>query len=319
MCEPTISYWGLKPTGVVLLNPETGENKFITTEQIKTDTLYKWIDRVYPADLIKSYADYWGSLKDGWWNAAWGKKNVLSGETPTMNYSADGNCVFVTPITSVNNKDQSMSGLMYTNARTGESTYYTMSGGATETAIIEAVNNTIKYKGWHASEQIVFENIYGVRSAIVPILSENGKNYMGLAIVELDNNKTAWSEISPMDALQKYQTIIVESGGAITTESIKNTKELIGKVLRIGWDMTNNTKQYYIYVNQMDNKCFKIIPGPEISLTNINDSIKLKYIAADENPIVVSEFKNLTLKFKYSANQTSIDSAMINRNKATTD
>ena len=315
VCEPTISYWALKPIGIVLLNPETGENKFVSSHEIQTDSAYYWIDRVYPANLVSDYINYWGALKDGWWNSVWGKKNILAGETPTMNYSANGNCVFVTPITSVNNKDQSMSGLIYTDARTGNSTYYTMSGGATEAAIIEAVNNTIKYKGWHASEQIVYENIFGTMSAIVPILSETGKNYMGLAIVETGNKRVAISENSTQDALTKYQTLIVELGGNITTESTKNTAELIGKVLRLGWDIVSNDKVYYIYLDTKRDKAFKINGhSDEMALTTTGDEVKLKFIESDESPIVTLKFENLTLNFKYSKNQTLIDSTM-NQNK----
>lgn len=157
VCEPTISFWGQVVLGVVIFNPETGEDKFLSKEEISEDRAYDWVDRVIPTEIVGDNIDYWGNLKDGWWNWAMKHINLLEGETPILNYSSDGRCMIVTPVTSDNEEDQSMTGLMYTDARTGESVYYATSGGATEEAIIQAVDSATSYKKWHANEQIVYE------------------------------------------------------------------------------------------------------------------------------------------------------------------
>jgi hypothetical protein len=190
VCVPTIGFKGLVLEGVVIFNPETGEDQFVPITEINKDAKWNWIDRVVPAELVEDYINYWGDLKNGWWNSFWSHINLLQAETPTMNYSFDSRCVFVSPITSSSNKDQAMTGLMYTDAKTGKFTYYMTSGGATEQAVIDAVNSTVSYQKWHANSQIVYENVYGKLSALVPILGENG-NYQGLAIVENENKRVA--------------------------------------------------------------------------------------------------------------------------------
>jgi len=314
VCVPTISYWGDKVEGIILFDPTNGDNKFISLNDINAEE-YKWIDRVYPEALIENYVSYWGSLKNGWLNRIWSKLNLLEPETPTMNYSSDGQCIIVQPITSTNNGDQSMTGLMYTNARTGKSVYYTISGGATEESVIEAVNSAVYYKMWHASEQIVYENIYGKMSSIVPILSENGKNYMGVAIVENENKRVAIG-VTPQEALMEYKRLISSNGGQITTESLENTKTLLAKIERIGWETNSTSKQCYVTIDKINGKSFYVSSNvqSELALTNPGDSVKLIFVESDENPLTVITFKNLSLGLKLSNNQLKIDSTMVERN-----
>lgn len=311
VCKPTISFWGDKVEGVILFNPYDGTDKYLTVDEVNNNSEYKWIDRIYPEDLIQDYAKYWGSLKDGWWNSAWKGLNLLQPETPTMNYSIDGECMIVQPITSTSEQDQAMTGLIYTSARTGQSTYYTISSGATEESIIEVVNNAVSYKKWHASEQIVYENIYGKMSAIVPILSETGKNYMGVAIVENENKRVAIGA-TPQEALFEYKKMLSAIGGQITTDSKLDTKILKAIIVRIGWDVTTTGKLCYMTLDKNKNHSYLITSDTqsELALSNPGDSIIVKYNDTTENPITVFSFKNLTLNLAKSDNQSYIDSSM---------
>lgn len=311
VCKPTISFWGDKVEGIILFNPYDGTDKYLTVEEVNSNPQYKWIDRIYPEDLIQDYAKYWGSLKDGWWNSVWKGLNLLQPETPTMNYSIDGDCMIVQPITSVSEQDQAMTGLIYTNARTGLSTYYTISGGTTEESIIEVVNNAVSYKKWHASEQIVYENIYGKMSGIVPILSETGKNYMGVAIVETENKRVAIGA-TPQEALFEYKKILSSIGGQITTDSKMDAKILKAIIVRIGWDVTSTGKMCYMILDKNKNHSFLITSDTqsELALSNPGDSVQVKYNETTENPITVFSFKNLTLNLSKSENQFYIDSSM---------
>ncbi len=306
VCQPTISYWGLEVEGVILFDPESGEDQFITTEQVNSDSTYAWIDRVIPKELVESYINYWGSLKDGWWNSVWTHLNILEAETPTLNYSADGRCMFVTPVTSNNNDDQAMTGLMYTDARTGEFIYYTNNGGATEEDIIDAVNAEVKYKQWHASEQIVYENVYGYLAALVPVLGSNG-TYQSLAIVRTDNRSVAIGT-TPQEALIEFQKIIMSSGSQISTENTTNIATYTGKVSRIGWDMSGTGKQYYLYFEGIKHSFMvSSITQSELALTQVGDNVTVTYYDSKEISVPTLTFKNLTLNLQKSANETSVD------------
>jgi hypothetical protein len=310
ICNPTISYWGLVVEGVSIFDPETGDEEYVSLKDLESNPKYAWVDRAIPQEFVEKYIDYWGQYQLGWTNSWWGKLNILTHETPTMNYSVDGCCVFVTPITSKTKNDDAMSGLMYTDSRTGVSTYYSVSGGATEEKIQEAVNNVAKYKQCHASEQIVYENIFGILSAIVPIISNEGNNYMGLAIVENSTKRVAcaWS-FTAAEALIEYRKMLA-AGGQLTTESEKELSELVGIISRIGWDMSTSGKQYYLYIESSPNKSYIVTSDlqSELALTKEGDSIKISYIKTTENPATAMSFRNLTLNLKYSKNQIYVDS-----------
>lgn len=312
VCRPTISFWGLVVEGVILYNPETGEDQFIAKSEIKKGSKYFWIDRVIPMDLIKDNINSWGNYKDGWWNSAWNHVNLLKAETPTLNYSADGTCVIVTPITSTNDADGAMTGLMYTNAQSGESTYYAVSGGSSEQIVIDAVNSAVSYKNWHATSQIVYENVYGKLSALIPILGSNG-NYQGLAIVENENKRVAIG-VTPQDALIEFQKLLMNAGGAITTEVNKDVKEYSGKITRLGWETSgsNSGKQYYIYFGAFKNS-FMVSSSlqSELALTREGDNVRIKYIVSDQTVVPVTYFKNETLNLQSSKNEQAVQSRMV--------
>jgi len=314
VCHQSISFWGRVVDGVIIYNPETGEDKYVAKTEIEKDSQYAWVDRVMPIDLIKEYINEWGNFNGGWWNQFWSHVNLLKAETPTLNYSADGRCVIVTPITSTNDADQAMTGLMYTDARTGQSTYYAVSGGSSEQSVIDAVNSAVSYKKWHATAQIVYENVYGKLSALIPILGENG-NYQGLAIVENENKRVAIG-LTPQEALIEFQKLLMSAGGQITTESSKDVREYSGIIARLGWEISgsNSGKQYYLYFKDFKNS-FMVSSSlqSELSLTREGDLVSIKYIISDQSSVPVMEFKNLTLNLKSSKNEQAVKTQMLGR------
>jgi len=314
VCKPTIGFGGLVLEGIVIFNPETGEDQFVSMTELNKDAKWNWIDRVVPAELVEEYINYWGDLKNGWWNSFWSHINLLKSETPTMNYSADSRCVFVSPITSSSDKDQAMTGLMYTDAKTGKFTYYMTSGGATEQAVIDAVNSTVSYQKWHANSQIVYENVYGKLSALVPILGENG-NYQGLAIVENENKRVAVGT-TPQDALIKFQELLMNSGGQMTTDNVKDLAEFTGKIVRLGWDISGNKKQYYIYLSEFKNS-FVLSSSlqSELALTREGDVVFVQYIKSEQTAVPVVKFKNISLSLKSSQNQKNVAKQISARQK----
>lgn len=314
VCRPSISFWGLVVDGVIVYNAETGEDQYVAKSEIKKGSKYAWIDRVIPLDIINDNINYWGSYKGGWWNQAWNHVNLLKAETPTLNYGADGRCMIVTPITSTNDKDGAMTGLMYTDAQTGESTYYAVSGGASEQLVIEAVNSVVSYKKWHASKQIVYENIYGKLSALIPIMGANG-NYQGLAIVENENKRVAIGT-TPQEALINYQKVLMSAGGQLTAENIKNTLNYTGIITRLGWEVSSSDagKQYYLYFKDFRNS-FMVTSSlqSELSLTREGDLVSITYIASEQSSVPVMSFRNISLNLTSSKNEQAVNAEMTGR------
>jgi len=312
VCVPTISYWGQIVEGVIMYDSETGDYVYRTVEEINTDEKYNWLDRVFPDEFVETYVDAWGKFKDGWWNGVWTHLNVLQAEKATLNYSVDGSCVFVAPVTSTNVEDQAMTGLMYCDARTGEFTYYGTSGGATQSAVIEAVNNVVGYKNWHASEQIVYENLYGKLVAIVPVIGQNG-TYQSLAIVD-NTNKRVFLGVKSSEALIDFMSEMNNSSGQLSIDNSTGSEEYIGVLSRIGWDLSNGNKQFYLYFVGINNS-FVVSSNikSELPLTQIGDSIQILYINSGEYTVPTISFKNLSLSIIDTETQKNVDIQIIKR------
>jgi hypothetical protein len=319
--QPSIAWSAPIVKGVILFDPETGEDTFISKKDIDAGK-YAWIDRVMPKHIIGKYLDLWGEYKDGWTNSCWwGKKNnLMKAETPVMNYSVDGRCVYVTPVASINS-DQTMVGLVYTDARTGKSVFYTTEGGQTESSIQGTVETSIKnYPNWYASEQIVYENIYGEMCALVPVLAkdQNGHaNFQELAIVSTKNKFFSVGK-TPTEALQAFVKNLM-SGSQLSTESTIDYAVIRDVVWRIG---TENNIRYIQFKNMKRVIALNTSNTVEIAMTKEGDSVEVKYINSNESALPSIEFRNITNPIELSKNQDSVQMQIQRRivtekNKAT--
>ena len=84
--EYTIGLFGGQTIGrVVLCNAQTGETKDFAVEDCP-----KWVDRVYPADLLLELYNYHGSLVNGYLNSVFGQKGCLSEDHGRLQLYRDG-------------------------------------------------------------------------------------------------------------------------------------------------------------------------------------------------------------------------------------
>lgn len=117
---------------VVIVNALNGD---ITN--YKVDEVPSWVDRVYSAELLVSYYNYYGTLKHGFFNSILSQKDCLQ-TTEGYNYIALEDDVWVyTGVTSVVS-DESLVGFVLMNQRTSETRYYSVSGAKEYSAMASA-------------------------------------------------------------------------------------------------------------------------------------------------------------------------------------
>ena len=307
VCKPTIGYSGLVVEGVIAFNPQTGTDSGI----LPIGTTPSWIDRVMPAEIASANVDYWGLYQGGWVNSWSGKKGLKESENVTLNYSVDNECVFAIPITSTNNEDHSMLSIMYINSRTGKAVNYVLTdNGGTEDAIVGSVNAKVSFKNMHASGQVVYENVYGILSALVPVLGQKD-NYEGLAIVETSTKRVAFGE-TPAKALAAYQKILMERNGQIVTDNAIQLNKINDVIYRMGWELSGSDKMYYLMFKN-NSHSFQINSNiaSELSLSREGDLVEIKYVDSNENVIPTTYFHNLTINIKSSAAQDTVEHKFI--------
>jgi len=297
VCHHTIGMFsGLVVDGVVIVDPCNGAMNYYPKGKVP-----KWVDRVMPIDLVHSYLGWWGSYLNGYWNSTFlgAATNLRKPESTLLNYGSDGTCWYVTPLTSNNNNDNTMTDLVYTNSRTGESHRYVVSG-ATEDAIMATVDATVKFQNLHAAS-VVYENVSDRLTALVPILAED-HSIRGLALVDVMTKNMAW-DADPATALMKYQNSLGSLGSALGTDIATVEKVYDGKVARIHESFTSTGSVFYLYFK--GNTHIYTVPQTfhKILVTEPGDSVEIKFLESDADLIGVNYFDNMSLPVSLSENE----------------
>jgi hypothetical protein len=222
--RPTIGWSGEVVTAVVIVDPATGAMQRIPRDEFAN--LPAWISRVYPADLVLEYNDWYGRYVHGWWNAEVTKRDVhlpVRDEVFGLLLDAD-RFVWFADHTSPNATDDSMTGFTYTDSRTGAMVYYTSAGGEFNSSAAErsVSANPIITQGRLIPTQPILYNI-GQTTWVVPAVASNGK-FQTLALVAaagghvVVGNSSASQPVA--DAFTQYRAFLggsTENTGAAST------------------------------------------------------------------------------------------------------
>jgi hypothetical protein len=247
--------------------------------------------------------NYYGEYTNGWWNSIWGNLNQKKPENVTLNYGSDNKCYYVTPLTSSNNNDASMTDLIYTDTRTGISKRYIVTG-STETTLMNAVTSKLSYQHLHG-EHIIYENVYGRMTAIVSVLGEDG-SYRGVAFIDVANKSTIAYDPIPLNAIHIYQSLISQNGEQIATDNATDAKTITAIVKRLNFEQTTSGQQLDLYFANYTHAFYvNCASYPDATFTEKGDSVTITYYNTPASGISVTNFHNKAINIVNSENQTA--------------
>jgi hypothetical protein len=303
--KPSVTWYGAKVTGVSTINPVNG-----VINRYSVENAPAWIDRIIPRAYVEDYLEWHGALSGGWLNSWWGTLNVTKPEQPILIYGADGNIEFVTSMTSRNNKDDSLVGLMYTDSRTGKTILYKVNGGATDAAIMYAVNKNsqVQFRHLTATTPQIY-NVYGSMAAVVPLVNATGA-FQGVAIVSVLNVQDVAVGATPVEALRNYQTLASRQGQQVALQKSADVKQLTGVIDRIRQDIGSNGGPYLFHVEGVP-RIFMASSQEysKLPLTQVGDSVTIEYVASGEETVPVLRFDNLSLPLDKTEMQQEVERA----------
>ncbi len=307
--KPTIGWSGEKITGVVLVNPATGD----ISKEMKPEEAPKWVDRIFPAEYAINYLTWWGRLVNGWWND-WlfgSQKGVLIPETPNLVEGSAGHPVWVTGMTSVGSADQSLVELVYTDTRTGKSVIYDSRGGATDEAVLQAVdkNSQVQFQHLHGADPQTY-NMYGHMASVVPLLNENHA-FQAVGIVDVKNTQLVAVGKSALEAVRNFQTLISKAGQNTALDNTRDELALDATVSRINKEQgSNGATTYFLYFEGKPH-LFSGNSNDFLSLTVTapGDRIRLTYVNSGEDVMPILKFKNLNIALQNTASQEEVRTA----------
>lgn len=293
--KPTIGWSAKKYVGIIILDPETGEDKLYDLKDAPD-----WVDPILTQGIVHDYLTWYGMFGQGWWNSVWGHRNILEPETPDIVFGADDRQYWVTGLTSTNTNDKSLVGIAYTDARTGKTVIYHAVGG-TDEAVLELVNNRVSYKKLHGSSPVIY-NIYGAMTSIVPLLGES-HSYQGVALVDVANMQMVEGEDLEF-AIRGYQKIIMSGGQTIAPDKSVKINRQEGLVDRNAWEIKGGETIFLIHLDGVSRIFYANAEiSPKLPLTKEGDNVVVWYIDSEEDVVPMSKFDNPSLSLQQSPEQ----------------
>ena len=279
---PTIKYSGVglreEITGVVILNPITGESTKYKTADVPT-----WVDHVYSAELIIDQVNDWGEFKNGFFNSIFGQKNVVQ-TTTGYNYTVMNDDVYMyTGITSAL-ADESNIGFILTNLRTKETVFYPVPG-AEEYSAMASAEGQVQQMSYKASFPLLI-NLNDKPTYLMSLKDNAGLVKMYALVDVADYQKVVVTEAS--QGIQKaVENYLGDATLNVDNNNLLNKDITINSINTASIDGTT-----YYYVTDTEAKKYRVSVKVNVELLpflNNGESVKIYY--AKEN--TVTEILNI--------------------------
>lgn len=273
---------GYDITGVVTVNAVSGEMVYYDVSEVP-----QWIDCVYPANIVLTQANYWGSYVNGFWNSIISQKNVVK-VTEGYNYLAIDDDIWVyTGITSVVS-DESNIGFLLVNLRTKEAKTYSING-AEEYSAMSSAEGKIQEKGYRATFPILV-NIANTPSYFVSLKDDAGlvKAY---SFVSVANYQIVGVADTLAGAESEYRRLLAESG-KLNEEAVTDSSELktiTANISAISSAVVDGNTAYFIMLEGSEDVYIANISlSNKLPFASVGSTITINYYDLGSSVSVVS-------------------------------
>lgn len=242
---PTVKYRGIglhkEITGVVILNPITGESKKYSVDEVPT-----WVDHVYSAELIIEQVNDWGQYKNGYFNSIFSQKNVVQ-TTEGYNYTVMNDDVYL--YTGITSKvaDEANVGFILTNMRTKETTYYAVPG-AEEFSAMASAEGQVQQMNYTSTFPLLI-NLNNKPTYLVSLKDNAGLVKMYGFVDVLDYQKVVVTESSE-GIVKAAQNYLGNNQSFVNEEQVQKIDIVINSIK----DVIINGNTYYYIVDSNKNK-----------------------------------------------------------------
>lgn len=242
---PTVKYRGIglrkEITGVVILDPITGESKKYSVDEVPT-----WVDHVYSAELIIEQVNDWGQYKNGYFNSIFSQKNVVQ-TTEGYNYTVMNDDVYL--YTGITSKvaDEANVGFILTNMRTKETTYYAVPG-AEEFSAMASAEGQVQQMNYTSTFPLLI-NLNNKPTYLVSLKDNAGLVKMYGFVDVLDYQKVVVTESSE-GIVKAAQNYLGNNQSFVNEEQVQKIDIVINSIK----DVIINGNTYYYIVDSNKNK-----------------------------------------------------------------
>lgn len=295
--DHTIGLSGSKVVGTAIMDAQTGDVKLYTVENTPD-----WVSRIQPQDIVENQVNSWGKYVHGWWNSFLSENDVLK---TTEGYGIvfnNGKTYFYTGITG-SGRDESTTGFMLVDTRTGQATYFKMSGG-TELAAEKSAESEIKNMGYTATFPTLI-NVENIPTYFIT-LHDNEGLAKRFALVSVANVGIVGVGRDVNEAKASYLKSLNAKGGIVGSTGEEKTLEAVVK--RIGEYQSETNSYYTIILQGSENKLFNapISLSPELPITKEGDNVRITFVDTGYGSINVKSFDNLVFNQDLTKEEQSL-------------
>ncbi|OUM69004.1 hypothetical protein PIROE2DRAFT_3243 [Piromyces sp. E2] len=265
---------------VVITDATTGECKTYELSEIPS-----WVDIVIDGDTIRKYYNWYGKLRNGFWNSIFAQNGCFV-TTDDYGYKTINDDVYIyTGVTSCNNS-KSVTGFVLANSRTGEILFMPVTGAEEHSAMSTAEGEVADY-GWKASFPSII-NING-EPAYLMVLKDSNNIVKRYAIVNISNYSIVAIDTTQKKVLQRYNALLMgENDFSGNNDSSHNSQEVIEiPENAITKTITIKEIQYIVngtntivYVKDTEGKVYKSAFDETWILKSIGDQASITFVEA---------------------------------------
>lgn len=278
MAPKVVMFGAMDVNEVIIFNPIDGSSQIYALKDTPA-----WVDNVFTGDLAAQKYDWYGTLKNGFWNSIIGNKDCKV-TTDDFGYIVIGDDVwFFTGVTSVTS-DESNIGFIISNVRTGEYKFYPVIG-AEEYSAMMAAEGEVQEKGYVASFPSLI-NVSGEATYIM-VLKDSGGLVKLYALVNVEKYSIVATGSTQTEAKQEYIKLLKQNG--ITEDSAGGADETVPKTEVTVDDVRIVTVggESIAYITAADGTLYKqsIAANERVMLIRVGDVIEVSYYDTEEKEI----------------------------------
>ena len=218
-------FGGTDIVGSIVVNPVSGDMNYYKVEDVP-----EWVDIVYDGDLLCEQYDYYGKLRNGYWNSKFSAEGCKV-TTSDYGYIAMDNDIWVyTGVTSVNS-DASNIGFMLMNERTKESKFYTIAG-ADEYSAMTAAQGEVQQYGYVASFPSLI-NVDG-NATYIMVLKDSGGLVKMYAAVNAEQYNMVTTASDQKECIEKYRRMMKTGDPEASVDEETGAAESVGNAENAG-------------------------------------------------------------------------------------
>lgn len=280
--KPRVGLFGAMDVNeVIIFNPCDGSSSLYALADVPS-----WVDNVFTGDLASEKFDWYGTLKNGFWNSVIGNKDCKVTTDDFGYIIIEDDVWFFTGVTSVSN-DESNIGFIISNARTGEYKFYPVIG-AEEYSAMKAAEGEVQEKGYVASFPSLI-NVSG-NATYIMVLKDSGGLVKLYALVNVENYSIVATGSTQTEAKEAYLKLLQQEGilkPEDTPEPPAPDNLLSAEITVSNIRLVTVSGESWVYLTAEDGTLYKrsVAADESVLLIGVGDKITVKYTATDVEKI----------------------------------